>query len=166
MSCAGRRCVRVYIISYFEVNSVRIIYVCYYLLCSVRGSTSIWNKISVGVLYISLFCAIIPTLFPYFLPFWYPYILSHFQMFFITCIYTRGNRTPGSRVATGCDSTVAQARYCNSFQLTHMPREDRASSVDVRQRRSIELSQQWRPKEKTRNCYSAHNIASTVSFGI
>ena len=45
----------------------------------------IWNKISVGGLYTSLFCAIIPTLFPYFLPFWYPYILSHFQMFFITC---------------------------------------------------------------------------------
>ena len=35
-------------------------------------------------LYTSLFCVIIPTLFPYFLPFWYPYILLHFQMFFIT----------------------------------------------------------------------------------
>ena len=46
-----------------------------------------------------------------------------------------------------------------------MPREDRAQSVD-RQRRSIELSQQWRPKEKTINCYSAHNFASTVSFGM
>ena len=43
------------------------------------------EKISVGGLYTSLFCAIIPALFPYFLPFWYPYILLHFQMFFITC---------------------------------------------------------------------------------
>ena len=32
-------------------------------------------KISVGGLYTSLFCVIIPTLFPYFLPFWYLYIL-------------------------------------------------------------------------------------------
>ena len=43
------------------------------------------EKRYVGGLYTSLFCAIIPTLFPYFLPFWYPYILLHFQMFFITC---------------------------------------------------------------------------------
>ena len=59
-------------------------------------------------------------------------------------------------------STIAH-RYCNTFQLTHMPREDHERS-----RRSIELSQQWRPKEieKTRNLlYSAHNFASTVSFG-
>ena len=48
--------------------------------------TRIWKKISVGGLYTSLFCAIIPALFPYFLPFWYPCILLHFQMFFITCI--------------------------------------------------------------------------------
>ena len=39
---------------------------------------SIWKKISVGGLYTSLICAIIPTLFPYFLPFWYPYILLHY----------------------------------------------------------------------------------------
>ena len=44
------------------------------------------EKRYVGGLYTSLFCAIIPTLFPYFLPFWYPYILLHFQMFFITCL--------------------------------------------------------------------------------
>ena len=56
------------------------------------------------------------------------YITRH--NFLYTRSVTRGNRTPGSRVATGCDSTVAQARYCNSFQLTHMPREDR-TSVDV-----------------------------------
>ena len=30
-------------------------------------------------MYTSLFCVIIPTLFPYFLPFWYPYILLHFK---------------------------------------------------------------------------------------
>ena len=38
----------------------------------------------------------------------------------------RGNRTPGSRVASGCKSLVAQARYCSSFQLTHMSRGDHA----------------------------------------
>ena len=40
------------------------------------------EKRYVGGLNTSLFCAIIPTLFPYFLPFWYPYILLHFEMFF------------------------------------------------------------------------------------
>ena len=44
------------------------------------------EKRYVGGLNTSLFCAIIPTLFPYFLPFWYPYILLHFEMFFITCL--------------------------------------------------------------------------------
>ena len=43
--------------------------------------------------------------------------------------FTRGNRTPGSRVATGCSSTIAQARYCNTFQLTHIPREDHERSL-------------------------------------
>ena len=66
------------------------------------------------------------------------------------CLHLRGNRTPGSRVATGCKSLVAQARYCSSFQLKHISREDHAPSRS---------SQQWRPKEKTRNCYSAHNFA-------
>ena len=36
---------------------------------------------------------------------------------------------------------VAQANYCNSFQLTHMPREDHARAF------SIELSQQCRAKD-------------------
>ena len=46
------------------------------------------EKRYVGGLYTSLFCVIIPALFPYFLPFWYPYILLHFQMFLflITCL--------------------------------------------------------------------------------
>ena len=35
-----------------------------------------------GGLYTSLFCVIIPTLFPYFLLFWYPYILLHFPCFY------------------------------------------------------------------------------------
>ena len=34
-------------------------------------------------LYTSLFCVIIPTLFPYFLQFWYPYILLHFKCFLL-----------------------------------------------------------------------------------
>ena len=38
-------------------------------------------------LYTSLFCVIIPTLFPYFLRFWYPYILLHFKCFLLlVCI--------------------------------------------------------------------------------
>ena len=44
------------------------------------------RSLAVGGMKTSLFCAIIPTLFPYFLPFWYPYILLHFEMFFITCL--------------------------------------------------------------------------------
>ena len=38
-------------------------------------------------------------------------------------ITTRGNRTPGSRDATGCNSLG------NSFQLTHMPRGNHAQSI-------------------------------------
>ena len=72
---------------------------------------------------------------------------------------SRGNRTPGSRVATGCNSLDAQPRYCSSFQLTHMSREDHAQS-------SIAMSsQQWRPNVR-RAFYSANNFASTVSFGM
>ena len=45
------------------------------------------------------------------------------------------NNLPPLRGATallvaGCNSTVAQARYCNAFQLTHMPREDHVIDVD------------------------------------
>ena len=49
-------------------------------------------------------------------------------------LVTRGNRTPGSRDATGYNSLVTQARCCSSFQLTHMTMFGR-------------LSWQWRPKE-------------------
>ena len=62
--------------------------------------TCIWKEISVGGLYTSLFCAIIPTLFPYFLLFWYPYILLHFQMFFITCSIMSACARASSSVAT------------------------------------------------------------------
>ena len=41
------------------------------------------EKRYVGGLYTSLFCVIIPTLFPYFLRFWYPYILLHFKCFLL-----------------------------------------------------------------------------------
>ena len=66
-----------------------------------------------------------------------------------TSIIPRGNRTPGSC----CNAAVAspsEANYCNSFQLTHMPR----GSVD---------REQWRPKGRQD---STHNLASTVSFGM
>ena len=63
----------------------------------------------------------------------------------IIFVFSRGNRTPGAAVANLLE---VQARYCNSFQLMHMPREDYARSTSMR---SIELmSQQWRPKEKAR----------------
>ena len=41
------------------------------------------EKRYVGGLYTSLFCAIIPTLFPYFLPFWYPYSCYIFKCFLL-----------------------------------------------------------------------------------
>ena len=45
-------------------------------------------------------------------------------LFILYYIISRGNRTPGSRVATGCNSTVAQARYyCNSL----VPRPSRGT---------------------------------------
>ena len=37
-----------------------------------------------------------------------------------------------------CDSAIAQAKYCNSFQLTHTPRGNHAQSIVIRE--------QWRPK--------------------
>ena len=43
----------------------------------------------------------------------------------------RANPTPGSRVATDCNSLVAQARHCSSFQLAHMSREDHAWSIEL-----------------------------------
>ena len=44
---------------------------------------------------------------------------------------TRGNRTPGSLAALQprLRLAVAQAKYCNSFQLTHMPRGNHAQSI-------------------------------------
>ena len=45
--------------------------------------TRIMEKDFCRGLYTSLFCVIIPTLFPYFLRFWYPYILLHFKCFFL-----------------------------------------------------------------------------------
>ena len=69
-------------------------------------------------LYTSLFCVIIPTLFPYFLRFWYPYILLHFKCFLLLVTY---------RLA------VAQAKLVPiNAHATWQPR-----SVD---------REQWRPK--------------------
>ena len=42
---------------------------------------------------------------------------------------TRGNRTPGSRVATPVATRRSEAKYCNSFQLTHRPRGNCAQSI-------------------------------------
>ena len=43
----------------------------------------------------------------------------------------KGNRTPGSHVATGCNwLVVIRARYCSSFELTHMSCEDHAQSIE------------------------------------
>ena len=52
----------------------------------------------------------------------------------VTCL--RGNRTPGSCIATGCNLLVVHARHCSSFQLTHMSHETMLGRS----------SQQWRPK--------------------
>ena len=66
-------------------------------------------------------------------------------------------------IATGCNSlVVAQARYCNSFQLTHMARE----IVRTMLGRCQSIESAMAAKGKTINCYSAHKFASTVSFGM
>ena len=67
--------------------------------------------------------------------------------------FTRGNHAPGiAAVATGCNLLVAQARYCNSFQLLmHMPNGNHAQSI----------ASNGGQRED-----SAHNCASTVSFGM
>ena len=49
--------------------------------------TRIMEKDLCRGLYTSLFCVIIPTLFPYFLRFWYPYILLHFKCFLLLVIH-------------------------------------------------------------------------------
>ena len=47
----------------------------------------------------------------------------------IILYYTRGNRTPGRRVATPVTTRHSEAKYCNSFQLTHRPRGNHALSI-------------------------------------
>ena len=42
---------------------------------------------------------------------------------------SRGNHTPGSRVATPVATRRSEAKYCNSFQLTHRPRGNHAQSI-------------------------------------
>ena len=67
----------------------------------------------------------------------------------ISATSSRANHTPGSRIATGCNMLVAQARLCSSFRLTHMSREDHAQSIESA----------MAAKGKTRNCCSTHNFA-------
>ena len=71
---------------------------------------------------------------------------------------SRGNRTPGSLAALQprLRLAVAQAKYCNSFQLTHMPRGNHAQSIAREQCNG--------DRRKTRHYYSTHNLASTVSL--
>ena len=56
-------------------------------------------------------------------------IVSACYFFFFTT--SRGNRTPGSRVrvATSVATRRSEAKYCNSFQLTHRPRANHAQSI-------------------------------------
>ena len=60
--------------------------------------------------------------------------------------YRRGNRTPGSCIATGCNSLVAQARHCSSIQLTHMSPIARSAMASKGRQELI----------------TAHNVSSTV----
>ena len=111
--------------------------------------TRIWKKISVGGLYTSLFCAIIPTLFPYFLPFWYPYILLHFQMFFITCIIATGHiphtvhyisafgRELGLQRSLKCLIAGAEAWGCITRDAV-WPDSDHVSSISYSGRRQFQ----------------------------
>ena len=50
-------------------------------------------------LYTSLFCVIIPTLFPYFLQFWYPYILLHFKCFLLLVLYIASHKHVDTEVS-------------------------------------------------------------------
>ena len=45
----------------------------------------------------------------------------------LTVYNSKGNRTPGSRVATPV--ATRRSTSCNSFQLTHMPRGNHAQSI-------------------------------------
>jgi len=76
---------------------------------------------------------------------------------------TSGNRTPGSRFYSDlldtsvCIHQLVSARNCrrltySSFRLTHMSRNDHAVEAMA-------------ARTKTKNYYSAHNIATRVSFG-
>ena len=57
-------------------------------------------------------------------------IVKRFNDYIILYYITRGNRTPGSRVATPVATRrSAEAKYCNSFQLTHRPRGNHAQSI-------------------------------------
>ena len=71
--------------------------------------TRIMEKDLCRGLYTSLFCVIIPTLFPYFLRFWYPYILLHFKYFLLLVEF----RVPANRVT--CLQNVAK---CSSLPYT------------------------------------------------
>ena len=54
---------------------------------------------------------------------------------------------------------VVQAKYCSSFQLTYMSRDNHAQCMQS-------IKSAMAANGKARNCYSTHNCASTVSFGI
>ena len=71
-------------------------------------------------------------------------------LYYIGLYYIRGATALLVAVATPRLPRRSEANYCNSFQLTHMPR----GSVN---------REQWRPKGRQD---STHNLASTVSFGM
>ena len=70
-------------------------------------------------------------------------------------LYIRGATTLLVAAVATSNSLVVQASL---FQLTHMSRDDHAQS--------IELAMAANGLGKTKNYYSAHNFASTVSFGM
>ena len=52
-----------------------------------------------------------------------------YRVYRLCDIISRGNCTPGSRVATPVATRHSEAKYCNSFQLTHRPRGNHALSI-------------------------------------
>ena len=54
-------------------------------------------------------------------------LFKYFLIVFFECFFTRSNRTPGSRVAIPV--ATRRSAYCDSFQLTHMPRGNHARSI-------------------------------------
>ena len=72
-------------------------------------------------LYTSLFCVIIPTLFPYFLRFWYPYILLHFKCFLLLVYIQVAELASLAQLLPPCSPTVRNPAPDSSLKSCFSP---------------------------------------------